>query len=110
MVGTPARIVAPSCSARSTTDFASPMNRSGSRTLDPAIPHAYGRPQLLAWNIGTIGSTVSFSVMARLSAWRTPIVCRDCERWEETTPFGLPVVPDVYHMAAAVRSESFGQA
>ncbi len=40
MVGTPARIVAPSSSARPTTDFASPMNRSGKSTLLPAIPQA----------------------------------------------------------------------
>ena len=40
IVGTPARIVAPSCSASSTTDFASPMNRSGSSPLQPAIPQA----------------------------------------------------------------------
>ncbi|CAN5672927.1 hypothetical protein BH18ACT13_BH18ACT13_05490 [soil metagenome] len=36
------------------------------------------------------------------------ITCRKVERWEQTTPLGSPVVPHVYHMAAAERSSTSG--
>ena len=47
----------------------------------------------MAWNMGTMMRIRSFSVTpteeADCSAW----VCNQVERWEYTTPLGLPVVP-----------------
>ena len=67
----------------------------GSTRSEPASIAAYGRPQALTWNIGTMGITTSRSLMASASAPSTIIVCSTIERWLESTPLGLPVVPEV---------------
>ena len=54
MVGTAPATVGRSFSIMSTSDLASRW-QSGSTRSAPAISAAYGRPQALAWNIGTIG-------------------------------------------------------
>ena len=61
----------------------------------PVATAACARPHALAWNIGTTGKITSDSQVARLSTIIAPIVCMNVERWLYTTPFGLPVVPDV---------------
>ena len=65
----------------------------GSTSLLPASAAAYGRPQAFAWNIGTIGSTVSRSRRPSESAWLASSEWSTVERCEYTTPFGKPVVP-----------------
>ncbi len=54
-----------------------------------------GSPHAFAWNIGTTGSTVSLSLRPSESARQTVMACKTLDRWLYTTPFGLPVVPDV---------------
>jgi len=49
----------------------------------------------LAWNIGTIGRATSRSENPTTSVMSTAIECSTVERWEYTTPLGLPVVPEV---------------
>ena len=40
-------------------------NCAGMRKSAPAIQHEYGSPHAFAWNIGTIGSTRSWSLIPR---------------------------------------------
>jgi hypothetical protein len=47
----------------------------------------------LAWNIGTIGSTRSWSDSPIALAAQNAMLCRYVERWLYTTPLGIPVVP-----------------
>ena len=56
---------------------------------------AYGAPQALAWNMGTIKSKVSAELMPKVSGASSIKVCNIVERWEYSTPLGLPVVPEV---------------
>ena len=67
----------------------------GNTMLDPASSPAYGRPQALTWNIGTIGMSTSRSDRASASAVSAITECSSVDRWLYTTPFGLPVVPEV---------------
>ena len=70
-------------------------NRPGITSDAPQRNAAYGMPHALAWNIGTIirmrsrsDRPIAFGVVAANE-------CRNDERCEYATPFGLPVVPDV---------------
>ena len=92
MVGTPAATVTFSVSMRVAM---APGDRSGPgiTRLAPQATPAWARPQALAWNMGTTGRIVSRSLAPRLSAIIAPAVCSHVERWEYTTPLGLPVVP-----------------
>jgi hypothetical protein len=56
---------------------------------------AYGRPHALTWNIGTTGRITSLAEQLSASGKAIAKVCRIVERWLYSTPFGLPVVPDV---------------
>ncbi len=49
--------------------------------LAPAMSAAYGRPQALAWNIGTTGRTRSRSDIANTDPVLTAIECRCMDRW-----------------------------
>src|SRR2546429_9439956 len=70
-------------------------NRSG-MTLDaPPMNEAYGSPQAIAWNIGTITSSRSAGPSPNVSDMHTSMECSQTERCEYATPFGLPVVPEV---------------
>ena len=95
MVGTPAATVTRSSSmslARATGDRSAP----GITRVAPVATPAWARPQALAWNIGTTGSTTSRSQTPIVSAIITPKVWRTIDRCEYTTPLGFPVVPEVY--------------
>ena len=52
------------------------MKRSGSTRSAPAISAAYGSPQALAWNIGTIGNTLSLNPSPIPLPLHTAIECR----------------------------------
>ncbi|MND93539.1 hypothetical protein D3C80_857270 [compost metagenome] len=52
-------------------------------------------PQALAWNIGTTGRITSLGVAPMTVACRPSRVWMKFERCEYSTPFGLPVVPEV---------------
>ena len=75
IVGTAPATVGRWVSMRSTIDLAS-MRRSGSTRSAPAISAAYGRPQALAWNIGTIGSALSEKLKPMPLPLQTAIECR----------------------------------
>src|SRR6478609_1819597 len=70
-------------------------NLPGMTSDAPQRNAAYGIPHALAWNIGTIISMRSRS--ERFSEFGVVAAneCRNSERCEYATPFGLPVVPDV---------------
>ena len=51
--------------------------------------------QAIAWNIGTMPSTISRLVNPNASGMQTSMECSQIERCEYATPFGFPVVPDV---------------
>src|SRR3954454_23082409 len=61
----------------------------------PHMNAAYGMPQALAWNIGTITRTRSRSERSSAAGVHTASECRYDDRCEYATPFGFPVVPDV---------------
>ncbi len=67
----------------------------GSTSLAPVPAAAKGRPQALAWNSGTMSMMLSRADTAMTSAAIATKECSICERWLYSTPFGLPVVPDV---------------
>ncbi len=75
IVGTAPATVGRWVSMRSTSDLAS-MKRSGSTMSAPAISAAYGRPQALAWNIGTIGNALSEKLSPMPLPLQTAIECR----------------------------------
>jgi hypothetical protein len=52
-------------------------------------------PQALTWNIGTMTSTELIAERLLASGSEMAKACRIVERWLKSTPFGLPVVPDV---------------
>jgi hypothetical protein len=52
-------------------------------------------PQAIAWNIGTTGIALSRSVSPMPLEVVPALACSQIERWEYSTPFGLPVVPVV---------------
>ncbi len=93
-VGTPAVNVTRS-PVSSSSRLSGSRNLPGSTSPAPVMGHANGRPHALTWNIGTTGSTVSASRIAKLSAIARPMACSTSDRWEYRTPLGLPVVPDV---------------
>ena len=62
-VGTPARTVTRSVSMSSASDAGSALNCPANTCRAPAIVAAYGMPHALAWNMGTTGSTASWSVI-----------------------------------------------
>ena len=93
-VGTAAEKVTPSVSSSSCTEGPSSF-WPGITSLQPAAAQENVRPQALAWNIGTTGSTVSRADSPITSTPRVTRVCRKFERCEYSTPFGLPVVPEV---------------
>src|SRR3954462_10440948 len=68
-------------------------NCCGKTRSAPTIHAAYGVPQALAWNIGTITNIRSLSARAMLAVDVTINECRKVLRWLYITPFGLPVVP-----------------
>ena len=68
-------------------------NCCGKTRSAPIIHAAYGVPQALAWNIGTITSMRSRSLSAMLAVLVTISECMYVLRWLYITPFGLPVVP-----------------
>lgn len=53
------------------------------------------RPQLFAWNMGTTMSMVLPPLKSRVSGMAMTKAWRKFERWEYSTPFGGPVVPEV---------------
>src|SRR4051812_27585864 len=66
--------------------------------MTSAAPHrnaAYGIPHAFAWNIGTIINTRSRSETFNAFGVVAANECRNADRCEYATPFGLPVVPDV---------------
>ena len=52
-------------------------------------------PQALTWNIGTIGMTTSRADMFIASGIDAAKEWMTLARCENSTPFGLPVVPEV---------------
>jgi hypothetical protein len=52
-------------------------------------------PQPLTWNIGTTGIVTSVAEMLNTSGWISAMACSTVERWEKSTPLGMPVVPEV---------------
>ena len=93
-VGTPADIVTRSLAIRSRTLTGSSFG-PGSTSAAPANAAAYGVPHALAWNIGTTGRIVSRPEIPSVSGSAALSECSTSDRWEYTTPFGRPVVPDV---------------
>src|SRR5689334_8085253 len=90
-VGTPAECVTPSFSNSS-------HSTAGSLTaeytnLTPGIVPAHGRPQLAAWNIGTIGSITERLSKSNRFGCTPAIAWSTVERCSYSTPLGLPVVP-----------------
>ena len=79
-VGTPPASVTRSSDIKRAVLWGS-IKRPGNTNLAPIIAHACARPQALAWNIGTIGSTVSCSESPIPSAMPTAIEWRKVERW-----------------------------
>ena len=94
IVGTPAARVTFSADIRSSSDPGARCG-PGKTIFAPDATAANGRPHAFAWNIGTTGRTASPSLTASVSARQTPSVCSTMARWLESTPFGLPVVPEV---------------
>src|SRR4051794_274028 len=74
IVGTAALIVTFSASIALASGSAC-MNLLGITRLQPVRPAAYGMPQALAWNIGTIGSIRSDDDSAIVSAVHAPNEC-----------------------------------
>src|SRR4051812_13318292 len=68
-------------------------NLPGMIKLAPHMNPAYGMPQQFAWNIGTMASTRSRSPRPSAFVVVDAIECRNDDRCEYATPFGLPVVP-----------------
>ena len=65
-----------------------------STTCCPPIPViAYGMPQPLAWNIGSVCSSTSRSVIVVCSPKTVALSHR--LRWVSCTPLGRAVVPEV---------------
>ena len=56
-------------------------NRSGMTRSAPAISAAYGSPQALAWNIGTMGSVTSSLPTSSALLVHVAMACRKLERW-----------------------------
>ena len=56
--------------------------RSGISVLAPLINAAYGMPQAIAWNIGTISSTRSLADIPKVSAVQHCMECSQIDRWE----------------------------
>ena len=80
MVGTPAATV--TCSRLDEVgDRAGREVGAGHDQVAPAATAVCARPQALAWNMGTIGSTRSRSLTPNDPAAMTPRVCRNIERW-----------------------------
>jgi hypothetical protein len=94
IVGTPAATVTRSDSIRPARVGAL-RSGPGITSFAPQATAAWARPHALAWNIGTTGRIVSRSDAPSESAVSAHIVCMNVELCEYTTPFGLPVVPDV---------------
>src|SRR5258708_39315347 len=67
----------------------------GITRLAPIIGAVSATDQPLAWNIGTTGMTTSRHEIPNMSVQAVTIACSTLERCEYTTPFGLPVVPEV---------------
>jgi hypothetical protein len=67
---------------RSAIVAGSALNWPAKTWFAPAIAALHGMPHAFAWNIGTIGRTVSCSVAPIALAWLTPKACRTIERWE----------------------------
>ena len=62
-VGTPADMVTPSSLINVANVGPSPILLPGITIFAPATGQAYGLPQALTWNIGTIGNTTSADEM-----------------------------------------------
>ena len=80
MVGTPAGTVTRSSTMRSASALGE-RSGPGMISVAPVATPAWARPQALAWNIGTTGSTRSDSRMPMLSAPVAAKVCSQLERW-----------------------------
>src|SRR3954453_20309676 len=94
IVGTaPANVMRSSFTMRVTGSAC--RNRPGMTNDAPHKNAAYGMPQALAWNIGTIISTRSRSERFNAFGVVAANECRNDDRCEYTTPLGLPVVPEV---------------
>src|SRR6478609_7402607 len=78
--------------------------RSGITIAAPTMIAAYGRPQALAWNIGTIGRIRSYGVSPIASPMATAIECRYIDRGRRARPWGWPLVPDGWTTAGAPSS------
>ena len=92
MVGTPAETVTRS-DAISATRRSGVMNRCGITCLQPSMSADHGKPQPMAWNMGTMPSRVSVADSPMLSVMHCAMVCRYCDRCSYSTPLGFPVVP-----------------
>jgi len=93
-VGTPAENVTPSACAISTRRLAA-MSCPTITCLAPVMADINGRPQQFAWNMGTTGITTSRAEIPNASTRHPFMACKTVERWEKSTPFGSPVVPEV---------------
>lgn len=72
----------------------SPSRRGPGRTMRaPTMGAENTMPQQLAWNMGTMGSAEEAEPMGTASGCTLVTECRNWERWEYSTPLGLPVVP-----------------
>ena len=94
MVGTPADSVTFSDSNNSMR-LAPSSCAPGNTSFAPTSGALYGRPQAFTWNIGTTGRTTSRAESPRASGRHAPNAWSSVDRWLYSTPFGLPVVPDV---------------
>ena len=108
IVGTPGPTVTPSSTISRCRNAVSAL-RPGSTSLAPNIGPKNGIAQPLQWkNPGTPRIASSAHNPQPLpppveSAFRT------VPRWLYSAPFGAPVVPEVKHSSAAVRSPKWGQ-
>src|SRR5579863_6621221 len=80
IVGTPADIVG-RCSEMILRRCSPWRNIWGMSRLAPTMYEAYGVPHAFAWNMGTMASSLSFSVIPSDEADVTAIEWRNVERW-----------------------------
>jgi hypothetical protein len=93
-VGTAPQKVMPS--SRISSNRLAPSSFMPGRTILAPVPAAAnGIPQQLTWNNGAHSSSESRAEIAMVSAAISEKLCSTAERWLCSTPFGLPVVPDV---------------
>src|SRR6267154_3253321 len=93
-VGTPALAVTFSASNSSYRLFPS-RPAPGKTSFAPFSGAKSGTPQALTWNMGTTGRITERAEQLNTSGKEAAKACRIVERLAKSTPFGLPVVPEV---------------